>query len=152
MSAGTRRSKESTSSAVTGAPILRQRCLKVKCNTLAKANFQFVRRASGGAKTTLASTSAEADGTTASDGCDVTGSTSTQEAIDGPGGVAVNGPVEGTGGSAELTTSQALILVNAPITINSKIQIIQYDFLDLLCFTVTQQPFRPTAGDEEKTF
>src|SRR6218665_3882072 len=30
--------------------------------------------------------------------------------------------------------------------------LIQYDFLGLLCFTVTQQPFRPTAGDEEKTF
>src|SRR6218665_2044619 len=90
MSAGTRRSKESTSSAVTGAPILRQRCLKVKCNTLAKANFQFVRRAGGGAKTTLASTSAEPDGTTASDGCDVTGSTSTREAIDGTGGAATS--------------------------------------------------------------
>src|SRR6218665_449193 len=31
--------------------------------------------------------------------------------------------------------------------------LIQYDFLGLLCFTVTQQPFRPRdAGDEEKTF
>src|SRR6218665_3308303 len=30
--------------------------------------------------------------------------------------------------------------------------LIQYDFLGLLCFTVTQQPFRPTAGNEEITF
>src|SRR6218665_684222 len=29
---------------------------------------------------------------------------------------------------------------------------IQYDFLGLLCFKVTQQPFRPIAGNEEKTF